>query len=156
MRYLTNTKLSNKARCMYAARVSGMKVEFRDHPMPKNPYDWDDEFYHPDGLMGEYGSLFTHEPDHVDHAPFWNAWAEYSEPDLSLLKSQRQLNLEKSWLKERFSLDELAFDGFWGLPQWNTCKLTFDGYWWYHHQILIGPLVLQFTFRGTKETNHET
>lgn len=76
MSYLTNTVLSNKERCEYAAKESGMDVEFRNYPMPRDFTDPDDERYTPETLMGTYGSVFTNEGC-VDHGPFWRAWEEY-------------------------------------------------------------------------------
>jgi hypothetical protein len=77
MRYLTNIRLEDKERCEHAARESGMRVEFRNHPMPKDYSDPDDEYYHPDSMVGGYGSIYTHE-GFVDHSKFWRAWDEYS------------------------------------------------------------------------------
>lgn len=78
-RYLTNTELKNKARCEYAAQQSGMKVEFRDYPMPAEPDDMDDDgvgCYNPDSLRGVYGSVYTHQP-FEDHSTFWRAWDNF-------------------------------------------------------------------------------
>jgi hypothetical protein len=76
MGYLTNTSLEDKDRCKYAAEKSGMNVEFRDHPIPKDYSDPDDEFYRPQELEGAYGSVYTNE-GFVDHSKFWRAWDEY-------------------------------------------------------------------------------
>lgn len=76
MAYLTNTKLSNKERCEYAAKVSGMNVEFMDHPMPQDFNDPHMDSYDPRALFGLYGSVFTHEGV-KDHGPFWRAWESY-------------------------------------------------------------------------------
>lgn len=76
MAYLTNTDLSNKSRCEYAAKKSGMNVEFRDYPMPKDLSDPEDYGYTPEHLIGQYGSVYTNE-GFVDHSSFWRAWDEY-------------------------------------------------------------------------------
>lgn len=76
MTYLTNTNLKNKERCEYAAEKSGMNVEFRNHPMPKDYSDPQYDNYEPEQLWGEYGSLYTNEGP-VDHSVFWRAWDEY-------------------------------------------------------------------------------
>jgi hypothetical protein len=76
MGYLTNTCLSNKSSCEYAAKKSGMDVEFRDYPIPKDYPDLEDEYYHPEGMFGVYGSVYTNE-GFADHSPFWRAWEEY-------------------------------------------------------------------------------
>lgn len=74
--YLTNTKLENKARCEYAAKVSGFDVVFLDKPMPR---DFDShDFYDPKRLIGTHGSVYTNEPHGLDHGPFWRAWDAYS------------------------------------------------------------------------------
>lgn len=75
MCYLTNTKLENKERCEYAAKVSGMNVVFRDHPMPKHHSDPEERYYNPENLVGSYGSIFTYE--NGDHSKFWRAWESY-------------------------------------------------------------------------------
>lgn len=77
MGYLTNTELTNKERCEYAAKKSGMNVEFREHPIPKDFTDPDDERYFPETLLGVYGSVFTNEGC-VDHSEFWASWDEYT------------------------------------------------------------------------------
>jgi hypothetical protein len=76
MGYLANTRLENKDRCEYASKASGMNVEFRNHPMPKDYSDPDDEFYHPESMAGVYGSVYTNE-GFVDHSKFWRCWDEY-------------------------------------------------------------------------------
>lgn len=78
MGYLTNVPLTCETRCEYAANESGMNVEFRTHPMPKNPSEPEDEFYFPESLEGSYGSIYTNE-GYVDHSSFWKAWEEYNE-----------------------------------------------------------------------------
>lgn len=77
--YLTNTKLTNKNRCEYAAMVSGFDVIFLDYPMPINHYDYDMEFYSPDNFIGVYGCVYTNEPSDKDHGPFWRAWDNYKD-----------------------------------------------------------------------------
>ena len=60
-RYLTNTSIKNEARCLFAAEKSGLNVEFLGHPMPKDYSDLDQEYYFPEALIGQYGSLYTNE-----------------------------------------------------------------------------------------------
>lgn len=78
MTYLTNIRLEDKARCEYAAKESGMDVEFRDYPMPIDHTDYDDIGYDPKTLESTFGSVFTNE-FMVDHSPFWRAWEKYGE-----------------------------------------------------------------------------
>lgn len=76
MAYLTNTLLRNEECFKYAAEQSGMDVEFHMHPIPKDPYDPEDEFYHPETMEGLYGSVYTNQPNE-DHSAFWEAWDKY-------------------------------------------------------------------------------
>lgn len=77
MTYLINTNLSNQFRCKYAAEKSGLKVEFRKHPMPKDFSDPDQELYVPEALIGVYGSIYTNEDCNTDHSLFWDMWDKY-------------------------------------------------------------------------------
>ena len=65
------------------------------------------------------------------------------------IKSQRQIDLEESWWKERIT--------FYGCYIWKPMKLhyesfytTLSGYWWKHHQLQLGPLVFEWRTRGKK------
>lgn len=80
--YLTNTALSDEARCIVAAQRSGMDVRFERNPMPAyaNKFsgimeDGEDEAYarmrHT--LIGEYGCVVSYE-GFKDHGPFWDEW----------------------------------------------------------------------------------
>lgn len=69
--YLTNISRDRAAVVRLAAQDSGMKVEYRDHPMPKNHGDPDHEYYNPEGL--DLGSIYTHE-GMWDHSDFWRAY----------------------------------------------------------------------------------
>ena len=68
--------------------------------------------------------------------------------DLPKIISQRQIDLEASWWKERFRIWIYVY-GPWTV-NWGSFHTTLDGYWWHHHQILLGPLVIEFTIRKGK------
>lgn len=76
MGYLSNVSITCEEQCEYAAKESGMNVEFRTHPIPKDPHNPDDKFYFPESLEGICGSIYTNE-GYVDHSSFWKAWDEY-------------------------------------------------------------------------------
>ena len=81
--YLTNTALSNEARCIEAARRSGFDVRFERQPMPSyaNRFcmilndDEEDAAYDRirPSLVGEYGCVVSYE-GYRDHEPFWREW----------------------------------------------------------------------------------
>lgn len=71
-----------------------------------------------------------------------------------VIKSQRQIDLEASWWKERITL----YDAYLWSP-WEFCFDSFytslDGYWWKHHELFIGPLVIEWRTRGRKMLTHQ-
>lgn len=72
--YLTNTALSNKERCIQAAQRSGMPITFEDQPMPHDTTDPDDEYYHPETMVGEYGCIVLNSVKMRDCTAFWREW----------------------------------------------------------------------------------
>ena len=68
--------------------------------------------------------------------------------DLPKITSQRQIDLEASWWKERFKIYTYVHNQW--TVNWDSFYTTLDGYWWHHHQILLGPLVIEFTIRKGK------
>ena len=64
------------------------------------------------------------------------------------LISQRQIDLEESWWKERVTLNNYYR---WGEAPWSldyySFKTTLHGFWWSHHQLQLGPFVIEWTIR---------
>lgn len=80
--YLTNISRDRAGIVRLAAKLSGMAVEYRDHPMPKNHVDPDNEYYFPENL-GYLGSIYTNEP-RWDHSKFWRAYERIQEQQKTL------------------------------------------------------------------------
>lgn len=70
-----------------------------------------------------------------------------TKPPFEPIISQRQIDLEESWWKERFR----AFFYFTPESYWSvaTFKTTLDGQWWWHFQICIWRLTIEGTARLT-------
>lgn len=68
-------------------------------------------------------------------------------PRFPELISQRQIDLEESWWKERLTLYQIYIWGPWTL-NYDNFQTTLDGFWWRHHQIQLGPVVIEFRNRG--------
>ena len=66
--------------------------------------------------------------------------------DLPKIISQRQIDLEASWWKERIQLMQVYTWKPWSLHH-DSFYTTLDGCWWQHHQVQLGPLVIEFTIR---------
>lgn len=63
------------------------------------------------------------------------------------LVSQHQIDLEKSWWKERFKLYDIYIWMPWTF-NYGSFQTTLHGFWWRQHQIQLGPLVIEFRTRG--------
>lgn len=97
--YLTNTDLSNKTRCEWAAEKSGMKVIWCDHPMPADADSYDDEGYQryfPEKYVGHYGSIRTLERG-KDHGPFWRKWEEYNQIEIKPEDIKKLCDFVNQW-----------------------------------------------------------
>ena len=70
------------------------------------------------------------------------------------LKSQRQIDLEESWWKERITFYEAYLWNPWML-NYDSFYTTLDGYWWKHHQLSLGPLVIEWKTRRSKMLTHQ-
>lgn len=65
-------------------------------------------------------------------------------PDLI---SQRQIDLEENWLKERITIYSVYKVPFWKLGL-KTYRYTQHGYHWTDFQMVIGPMVVEFRIRN--------
>lgn len=77
--YLTNVNRDQhiEAKVRLASALSGLRVEYRDHPMPYNGLG--DGFYKPENYIGMYGSIYTYENYEVDLGPFWREYEKLKE-----------------------------------------------------------------------------
>ena len=81
MRYLTNITKERAVFVAEAARLSGQRVEIREHPMPVDDYDWPDPIdvergysaYDP-RQVADYYSVVTFEEPSTDLGPFWRQY----------------------------------------------------------------------------------
>jgi len=68
------------------------------------------------------------------------------EPRFPPLISQRQIDLEEDWWKDRVSIIDCYIHQPWTL-NYDSFQTTLDGFWWSHHQLQLGPLVIEWTIR---------
>lgn len=73
------------------------------------------------------------------------------EPTIQQVKKQRQreIELDQSWWKDRFTYEGHYYWPYMQLS-YQTFYTTLFNYWWKHHQLQLGPLVIEWKTRRRK------